>query len=142
MSDQQSPGVPGRPYTDEDVELVARHLAEEYYDDEDWARLPECKREYYRYKAGEILGLFAGRLVPLGSEVREEWGARISHDDNPDEVYESWRGRLGSEEMVAAHAASRATNPRWRGRAVLVRRRIIVTPPELVATPAVPVEGT
>lgn len=100
----------------DDVERLAQHLADEYYD-EGWPELPERKREWYRSKAREILDLFAGRLVPPGSEVREEWGVRWASG------HETW-GYLNGK-----NAASFAAAYDDEADGVVLHRRVLTTPP-------------
>jgi hypothetical protein len=72
----------------------------------------------------------AGRLAghPLGSPVRDEWGARYHHPDDGD--VDTWCGpREDAERMIAARYQGVAP---WPHRSSLIRRFVIVTAPEVI----------
>ena len=69
-------------YSEELVELVARTVADRT-PGAAWALLGELGRFKFEADARAILDALssAGRLVPEGSEVREEWGTRRTMTD-------------------------------------------------------------
>jgi hypothetical protein len=138
------PGVPGQPVDDEMIGTYDGAYALASLTEGQAKGLRGWPRESAQIRAGLAAVLdalaAAGRLIPAGSEVVEEWGARISHVDHPDEPQDSWRGRRGAESVVAVQAQRRATNPAWQGRAELIRRLVITTPAEVVADQTVPME--
>jgi hypothetical protein len=68
--------------------------------------------------------------VPEGSEEREEWGTRMWMAADPVNFEDSDPplGKDRAETRVAFHQRKQREEPGWRGRCVLIRRRVITTP--------------
>ena len=123
--------MPDQPYSDEDVELVVRALFRAMYGEETKAALADFP-EYSPFlsQARAVLDVLAsaGRLVPPGSQVREEYSAELTYNDGSTSRPHWSEGPSGlSVAKDVTHSPLNWQEPGEVGQ--VVRRRIITTPP-------------